>query len=641
MASRLTTRAKLLVPVLPLVVGLAIGTLLATATLSWGNAFIIWQLLWWSIVSIVIGLVTVRVAPMILLAVPSNPSDEDMRRLFGIVRLSYAGGALALLAGLATSFWTMVAGSVATAPVELYWPLPIAAFVFAMCVPAGSKLDEIEDQQRRAEIESQRAYKEGQRKKRCSELSLKQRAEYDAKFLMALYSLVRNDRTKQVTLLQVTDKLKHECSPELKSAALQTWRKRKFIAEDHLGLTLAGYYIGVRAEELGMEEALRRHDACLRQSDQYRVAYQKQLFVDIAGFVLPANEQTIGWDDPFSYSARFPEPKSVSMDSLQAVQKDPCWPDLFDAALEALRELGLITVITNKEPPRRSSAFGILGGFQLDNKPDRGPEVRFTAKGLAVYADLGPRDSVELAVNRYEEHQRLEHERLQRCREITGLQRKEFEEQFLLTLYEVVLGDVRPVELRDVWLRLNHECTRELTGHALQIWRELKCINIESRYIEDGADIKIRVSERMDLSLTALGRELCLLAQDLGSMPQARRELLEGSRVKKEYNIMGDVFNDIGAGAMIVNRSNLINAMNATKDTAGPDVSEALRQLAEFIQKSGNNEAADSFNAFTEELQRPNPRKSVLKSLWNGMLAALPTIANLAAVAGTIAVLIT
>lgn len=107
----------------------------------------------------------------------------------------------------------------------------------------------------------------------------------------------------------------------------------------------------------------------------------------------------------------------------------------------------------------------------------------------------------------------------------------------------------------------------------------------------------------------------------------------------RKVKIMGDVFKNIGAGATIINRSSLVNAMNVAKDTVDPSVSEALRQLAEFIEQSENQEAAENFNAFTEELQQPSPRKGLLKSFWNGMLAALPTIANLSTVAGTVAML--
>ena len=116
---------------------------------------------------------------------------------------------------------------------------------------------------------------------------------------------------------------------------------------------------------------------------------------------------------------------------------------------------------------------------------------------------------------------------------------------------------------------------------------------------------------------------------------------IDANRVKiGKVKIMGDVFKNIGAGATVINRSSLLNAMNVVKDTGDPNVSEVLRQLAEFIEQSGNKDAAENFNAFTEELQQPSPRKSLLKSFWNGMLAALPTIADLSTVAGTVAMLV-
>ncbi len=103
--------------------------------------------------------------------------------------------------------------------------------------------------------------------------------------------------------------------------------------------------------------------------------------------------------------------------------------------------------------------------------------------------------------------------------------------------------------------------------------------------------------------------------------------------------IMGDVFKRIGPGATIINRSNLINAMNNAGKNSDAELADALEQVAELIEKSGNKEAADNFNAFTEELEKSSPRKSLLKSFWSGMLAALPTIAELTTAGGTIALL--
>jgi hypothetical protein len=94
--------------------------------------------------------------------------------------------------------------------------------------------------------------------------------------------------------------------------------------------------------------------------------------------------------------------------------------------------------------------------------------------------------------------------------------------------------------------------------------------------------------------------------------------------------VAGDSFSNIGAGATIVNRSTLTNAMNVLNQRADEGTAAALKELADFIQHSGNTAAAENFDAFNAELQRQEPRKSLLRSLWNGVVEALPSIASLA-----------
>ncbi|WDQ00114.1 hypothetical protein PVK74_30565 [Micromonospora chalcea] len=94
--------------------------------------------------------------------------------------------------------------------------------------------------------------------------------------------------------------------------------------------------------------------------------------------------------------------------------------------------------------------------------------------------------------------------------------------------------------------------------------------------------------------------------------------------------VTGDIFSNIGAGATIINRSVLSNSMNRLHEKGQSDIAEALRSVAEFIEKSGNGEAAENFGAMTEELDQPEPRKAILKTLWVGTLAALPAISELA-----------
>ena len=56
---------------------------------------------------------------------------------------------------------------------------------------------------------------------------------------------------------------------------------------------------------------------------------------------------------------------------------------------------------------------------------------------------------------------------------------------------------------------------------------------------------------------------------------------------------------------------------------------EPWARIAILVNESGSDEAADNFNAMSQELALEKPRKSVLKSLWGGLVGALPTITEL------------
>ena len=94
----------------------------------------------------------------------------------------------------------------------------------------------------------------------------------------------------------------------------------------------------------------------------------------------------------------------------------------------------------------------------------------------------------------------------------------------------------------------------------------------------------------------------------------------------------GDKINVHGSGNTIVNRSSVQNAFNKVKDDYDEETANALKRVEEEINKSGNREAAENFEAFSEELSKPEPKKSLLKTLWEGTLSALPTLAQLSSV---------
>lgn len=105
----------------------------------------------------------------------------------------------------------------------------------------------------------------------------------------------------------------------------------------------------------------------------------------------------------------------------------------------------------------------------------------------------------------------------------------------------------------------------------------------------------------------------------------------------KEYNqVTGDKIEVNGSGNTIINRSTVQNAFNKVKAAHDETTAKALTDVEAEINKSGNKEAAENFESFSEELTKPEPKKSLLKSLWQGTLAALPTIEQLPGVIDSI-----
>lgn len=105
--------------------------------------------------------------------------------------------------------------------------------------------------------------------------------------------------------------------------------------------------------------------------------------------------------------------------------------------------------------------------------------------------------------------------------------------------------------------------------------------------------------------------------------------------------IMGDKFDINGNNNTVVNRSTVQNAFNKVKAEHDEATAQALKTVEERINASGNADAGDNFNGFTEELQKPEPKKPLLKTLWGGTVAALPTLLSLPGVAENIKKLFT
>ncbi len=83
----------------------------------------------------------------------------------------------------------------------------------------------------------------------------------------------------------------------------------------------------------------------------------------------------------------------------------------------------------------------------------------------------------------------------------------------------------------------------------------------------------------------------------------------------EEFNHMeGDQITVTGSGNTLVNRSIVQNAFNKVKADYDEETANALKRVEEEINKSGNKAAAENFESFNEELSKPEPRKSLLKT---------------------------
>ena len=261
MTSRLAVGMGTIVIMLPLVVGLLVGSMIAIVTLSWGN---VWQLFWWSFVAAAVWIVTSSVVGRITDIIPEDLPERRLNQSLHIIRavdwLKYG----CLVAGLSASIWAMVVSGTANASIGIYWLLPFAAYLFKASGPARDKLCDISNKRIRAN-------RELQRKSRCSDLTSEQRGRYAKEFLMKLYSLTQaaSADVTQIALSQIIAKLKHDCTPELMPIALQHWRDQELITvnsnDTRVVLTAKGKAVSSWIQSGSSPgEALKRYDKELR-----------------------------------------------------------------------------------------------------------------------------------------------------------------------------------------------------------------------------------------------------------------------------------------------------------------------------------------------------------------------------------------
>ena len=265
---------RIAIILLPLIIGVSISSLVAAATLSWVRVFIVWELFWWLLVSVALGIITFRLARKVMPALLQGLQGNNYLYEFLHINI-YMAGFLALLTGLSTSIGIMINGHVASAPVPLYWPLPVGACLFAVAGRAGAELSKVrsirhgeylrkrEERLREAEIEKKH-------RERLKEVPIQQWMEYENQFLLSLYLVTAGNTARFVWLSAVWSNLNYEFSKEMTPHALTVWLQRKCIklssclidndgtdlreplsGSESLSLTATGRDLCMRAVELG------------------------------------------------------------------------------------------------------------------------------------------------------------------------------------------------------------------------------------------------------------------------------------------------------------------------------------------------------------------------------------------------------
>jgi hypothetical protein len=160
---------------------------------------------------------------------------------------------------------------------------------------------------------------------------------------------------------------------------------------------------------------------------------------------------------------------------------------------------------------------------------------------------------------------------------------------------------------------------------SLDEWRR---VNVPLNLRLTGAETTLPSDEDL-LAFERWSEEMRGLAAEIGSLVReswSLAEITEAGRPKLELQT-GDYFANVGAGAVIVNRSSFTNAINRLPPAPGKlEMRWAFETIAEEVGRNGDKDAIADFNSMTEELQRPNPRTQVLSELRDRLVARLPRL---------------
>jgi hypothetical protein len=103
--------------------------------------------------------------------------------------------------------------------------------------------------------------------------------------------------------------------------------------------------------------------------------------------------------------------------------------------------------------------------------------------------------------------------------------------------------------------------------------------------------------------------------------------------VIKKYKFMGDIISNNSAP---VNNRSIVNSFNKIEEKFGKEAVLLLERIAKEVEKSGDKHAQQLMEEFHEEIQKPKPKKSKLKSSWKRFAKIVPSLTNADKILGII-----
>ena len=113
------------------------------------------------------------------------------------------------------------------------------------------------------------------------------------------------------------------------------------------------------------------------------------------------------------------------------------------------------------------------------------------------------------------------------------------------------------------------------------------------------------------------------------SKTSLRQQITQHLHVE-EMTIVGDVFQGI-TNSTIISRSKVEGAFNRLQHSGQTESVKLLVEIGTRISNTNNAAAGAVYSQLADEISKSTHDKSVIKSCWNGLVAILPSLANLSA----------